>query len=204
MLTIICTWFLHNCGATPPYNPNVDYRQQAIEQFDLTYEQVADIRLQCVQQNEVTQLLEIVDNKHKGDVRYHSMVRSKVWQLRTYCQGTQTAQVSSGLDYNGTAGTVGQGYMLPERRRCQTVTRKENIDDVVSSQTIEKCIEESAIKIRAVQIGDLVRDTEVAVHPVINQNFIYKSTTCRWFFESGMSRGNGDKSEEHTSELQSH
>lgn len=192
MLTLICTWFLHNCGATPPYNPNVDYRQQAIQQFDLTYEQVSDIRLQCVQQDQVTQVLEIVDQKHKGDLRYHSMVRSKIWQLRTYCQGNQTNQTSPGLDYIGTAATVGPSYTVPERRGCVVQSYKEDANSQVRARIEETCVEQSAIRVRSVQIGDVVRDTEVGVHPVITQNFMYKANTCRWFFEPGVSRNNGD------------
>lgn len=162
------------------------------DNYVLSYEDMANIRLQCSQQDFVTKLLEKQTAKHSNDIKYHAMARNKIWQLRTYCQGETVNAKFESEELGSTMIAGSEIQTVPERRSCRTETVKQNNNGIVTAKFTEQCIEESAVKIRPVQIGDLVRSNEVGSHPVVTQEFLYKANRCRWFFESGASRGNGD------------
>lgn len=203
---VICNAILA-CGPanTPPPNPNPGvtvYRvngHPAVNQ--LTLEQISNIGLNCGQQDYIISVLENrvgtqpvnPEQLAPDQRRLNSVARSKIWQLRTYCQATPApARDTNNLDYGSTMVASGGTQTIPERRSCRTTTVNEVNNGRVAASISEQCVEESAIQVREVRIGDLVRATEVADHPVVRQEFVYKSTICRWYYEPGVVTGSRD------------
>lgn len=73
---------------------------------------------------------------------------------------------------------------LPEVHECRYERTVEQQGTTIRSTQREHCVEDSQREIRRVQIGDLVRISQVSTHPVIKQDFYYRQTRCRWFAES--------------------
>jgi hypothetical protein len=187
----------------PNLNPGVTvYRvdsHPAVTQ--LTLDQISNIGLNCGNKDQIISILEArvgtqptnPEQLAPDQRRLNSVARSKIWQLRTYCQSAPApVRTEQNLDYGSTMVATGGTQTIPERRSCRTTTVNEYNDGRVSAKIAEQCVEESAIQMRAARIGDLVRPTEVAEHPVIPQEFAYKGTTCRWYYEPGVASGSRD------------
>jgi hypothetical protein len=78
-----------------------------------------------------------------------------------------------------------QAQKLEPRSDCtyQIETTVINNKTVITRQT-EKCVEEPGIEIPKLKIGDVVRSNQLLRHPVIDIDFYYKQTKCRWFAQT--------------------
>lgn len=78
-----------------------------------------------------------------------------------------------------------QAQKLEPRSDCtyQIETTVVNNKTVITRQT-EKCVEEPGIEIPKLKIGDVVRSNQLLRHPVIDIDFYYKQTKCRWFAQA--------------------
>lgn len=89
MGAIICAIFLNGCGGLVP--TAMGNGQGGAR---LTIEQIANIRLDCQQRDYIIAVLERqTTNRDRDpekldddDRKYNAMARSKIWQLRTFCQ----------------------------------------------------------------------------------------------------------------------
>ena len=89
MGSLICAIFLSGCWGLVP--TAVGQGQGGAR---LTAEQIADIRLDCRQQDYIIMILERQLGKREVDPatlseedrKINAQARSKIWQLRTYCQ----------------------------------------------------------------------------------------------------------------------
>jgi len=83
------------------------------------------------------------------------------------------------------ASTV-EAETLQGRTECDYQVQTEKFSDgKIKTYQKEKCIEEPGQTVRQVYLGQLVRETWVSRHPVIDQYFNYRGNRCRWFLESG-------------------
>lgn len=195
------------CGPAnvPPPNPNPGVTVYRVESHpavnQLTLEQISSIGLNCNQQDYIISVLENrvgtqpvnPEQLAPDQRRLNSVARSKIWQLRTYCQAAPApVRSANNLDYGSTMVATGGTQTIPERRSCRTTTVNEYSEGRVTAKMAEQCVEESAIQMREARIGDLVRPTEVAEHPVVRQEFAYKGTVCRWYYEAGVASGSRD------------
>ena len=74
---------------------------------------------------------------------------------------------------------------LDGRTECRyEVQTDKTASGTIRSHTRETCVEEPAVEIKQLKIGDVVRAGQLAQHPVIKQDFAYQNTRCRWFVES--------------------
>jgi len=72
--------------------------------------------------------------------------------------------------------------VLPERfeERFETKTiRHSNGRDETYQQSI--AVEEPGVELKQVRIGDIVRAGHLNPHPVIDKEFTYMQSRCRWF-----------------------
>lgn len=89
MFAVACAIFFSGCGG---YVPTAFGQPQGGAK--LTVEQIADIRLDCRQQDYIIMILERQlgrketdpDNLDDDERQINAQARSKIWQLRTYCQ----------------------------------------------------------------------------------------------------------------------
>lgn len=89
MGALICAIFFSGCGG---YVPTAFGNDQGGAK--LTAEQIADIRLDCRQQDYITMILERQlgrkevdpDDLNDDERKINAQARSKIWQLRTFCQ----------------------------------------------------------------------------------------------------------------------
>ena len=61
-----------------------------------------------------------------------------------------------------------------------------------SRLTVEQnmvCNDQPEIKVRVVKRGEMVRESEVRPHPNFPKQFIYRTSTCRWFIEPEVDPG---------------
>ncbi len=195
------------CGPAnvPPPNPNPGVTVYRVESHpavtQLTLDQISSIGLNCNQQDYITSVLESrvgnlpinPEQLAPDQRRLNSVARSKIWQLRTYCQSAPApVRTQDHMDYGSTMVAAGGTQVIPERRSCRTTTSNTMVGNTVSARMSEECVEESAIQVRTANIGDFVRPTEVANHPVVRQEFVYKGSTCRWYYEPGVVSGSRD------------
>jgi hypothetical protein len=195
------------CGPAnvPPPNPNPGVTVYRVDSHpavnQLTLEQISSISLNCNQQDYITAVLESrvgnlpinPEQLAPDQRRLNSVARSKIWQLRTYCQSAPApVRTQDHMDYGSTMVAAGGTQVIPERRSCRITTSNTMVGNTVSARMSEECVEESAIQVRTANIGDFVRPTEVAEHPVIRQEFAYKGSICRWYYEAGVVSGSRD------------
>lgn len=89
MTAVFCAIFLSGCWGLVPTATG-----QGQAGAKLTAEQIADIRLDCRQQDYIIMILERQLGKRETepeslgdeDRKINAQARSKIWQLRTYCQ----------------------------------------------------------------------------------------------------------------------
>ena len=78
---------------------------------------------------------------------------------------------------------------LEGRSECNYEVRTEKFPNgKLHTYQKERCVEEPGQTVHTVQIGDLVRETWVTVHPIIKDYFGYRNNRCRWFVESNMAQ----------------
>lgn len=78
---------------------------------------------------------------------------------------------------------------LEGRSECRYEQRTETLPNGrVQNYAKEVCVEEPAVEIQRLQIGNVVRIGQLKPHPVITQEFAYKQTRCRWFAETDTSQ----------------
>lgn len=54
----------------------------------------------------------------------------------------------------------------------------------ITTTQIERCVEEPGVEIAKLRIGDTVRASQLPKHPVIDIDFYYRQTKCRWFAQA--------------------
>lgn len=81
--------------------------------------------------------------------------------------------------------TSAQSQKLEPRSDCiyHSESTVLNNRTVITKQT-EKCVEEPGVEVPQLKIGDLVRSNQLLKHPVIDKDFNYKQTKCRWFAQA--------------------
>ena len=68
-----------------------------------------------------------------------------------------------------------------DQGRTQLLSRADGKSLAVEQNMV--CTDQTIPKIRKVDIGDLVQESEVLPHPNFTKRFAYHSVTCRWFAE---------------------
>jgi len=68
-----------------------------------------------------------------------------------------------------------------DQGRTQLLSRADGKSLAVEQNMV--CKDQTIPKIRKVDIGDLVQESEVLPHPNFTKRFAYHSVTCRWFAE---------------------
>ena len=68
-----------------------------------------------------------------------------------------------------------------DQGRAQILSRADGGRMTVEQNMV--CTDQPEIKVRQVQIGDQVRESEVRPHPNFPKQFNYRGTQCRWFIE---------------------
>ena len=83
------------------------------------------------------------------------------------------------------SAVTAQAQRLEPRSECtyESETTVQNHSTVNTRQT-ERCVEEPGVDVPKLHIGDIVRGTQLLVHPVIHNDFYYKQTKCRWFAQA--------------------
>ena len=82
----------------------------------------------------------------------------------------------------GTLTAQAQTTVLPERfeERFESTTTKQPNGRVEVYQKSTR-VEEPGVELKQVRIGELVRISHMSPHPVIQEEFVYLQTRCRWF-----------------------
>lgn len=72
--------------------------------------------------------------------------------------------------------------VLPERmeERFETKTIKLPDGRIETWQRSTR-VEEPGVELKQVRIGELVRESHLSPHPVIQKEFVYLQSRCRWF-----------------------
>lgn len=72
--------------------------------------------------------------------------------------------------------------VLPERmeERFETKTTKLPDGRIETWQRSTR-VEEPGVELKQVRIGELVRENHLSPHPVIQKEFVYLQSRCRWF-----------------------
>ena len=104
------------------------------------------------------------------------------------CFVTYRAQVNN--EWVTVEGTSVGPKTMPEEELCrgamdqgrsQILSRANGSNMLVETNMV--CDDRPEIKVRNVQIGDLVRESEVRPHPNFPKPFRYRAAQCRWFIE---------------------
>jgi hypothetical protein len=81
--------------------------------------------------------------------------------------------------------SVAAAETLPEITQCRYENQVERLPNgTTKTYQKEVCMEESSITVQTVKIGQMVRLNQLRPHPVIQTEFIYKQSRCRWFSEA--------------------
>jgi hypothetical protein len=104
------------------------------------------------------------------------------------CFATYRAQVNG--HWQSLEGTNVGSKNISEEELCQGAldsSRAQLLSKAsgtnMSVETNMVCDERPAIRVKNVRIGDLVRVSEVRMHPNFPKPFIYRTAQCRWFIE---------------------
>ena len=81
--------------------------------------------------------------------------------------------------------SVASAETLPEISQCRYETQIDHLPNgTTKTYQKEVCMEESSVTIQTVRIGQLVRLNQLRPHPVIQNDFAYHRSRCRWFTEA--------------------
>jgi len=74
-----------------------------------------------------------------------------------------------------------------DQGRAQILSRADGGHMTVEQNMV--CSDRPAIRVRIVQRGDMVKESEVRPHPNFPNRFTYRGTECRWFQEPEIQHG---------------
>lgn len=75
-----------------------------------------------------------------------------------------------------------QTQKLDSRTECRYEQKTEQAaNGRVQNHVKEVCIEEPGVELKQVRIGEFVRLGHLSPHPVIQNEFVYLNSRCRWF-----------------------
>jgi hypothetical protein len=85
--------------------------------------------------------------------------------------------------------SVSAAETLPEFAQCRYENQTERLSNgTVKTYQKEVCMEEPSVTVQTVRLGQLVRLNQLRPHPVIQNEFAYKQSRCRWFSEASTSQ----------------